>query len=230
MHGPWLPAGTVANKSASDWAKELGDTTDGGCYAPYVATHLQQAQRLADLANIVSSDVVCDLGCGEAGLLCELVRLTGCSAIGCDVDADVLARGQARINAEPYASRISLSQERISTYMLGTVFQSATCVFVFLVPQQLSVISVGLGKFLTDHPEHNKCVLSQRFEIGEFTVHKQIHDEKCSVAPSNAPGLRGRPDYFGSLGAAFLYTAASCAPRPLEYTRDSHFQAARTRA
>lgn len=224
VHGPWLPAGTVAKKSASDWAQELGETTDGGCYAPYVATHLQQAQHLAKLANITSSDVVCDLGCGEAGLLCELVRLTGCSAIGCDVDADVLARGQARIDAEPYASRISLSQACISKYMLGTVFQSATCVFVFLVPQQLSALSVGLSKFLTDHPERNKCVLSQRFAIGEFTVHKQIGDEKCSVAcPTNAPGVQGRPDYFGSLGAAFLYTAASCAPRLVEYTRDSHF-------
>ena len=230
IHGPWLPAGTVTQKAARDWAQELGEVTEGGdFFSPYVATHLQQVQRLVSLANIVSSDVVCDLGCGDAGLLCELVRLTGCTAIGCDVDADALARAQARIDSEPYASRISLRHECIRTFMLGTMFQSATCVFVFLLPQQLSALSAGLHKFLIDRPERSHCVLSQRFQIGEFKGEcKQISDEKCVSAPSHAgheAADQGRPDYFGSLGAAFLYTAASCAAeaQPLTYTRDSHF-------
>ena len=109
------------------------------------------------------------------------------------------------------------------------MFQSATCVFVFLLPQQLSALSAGLHRFLIDRPERSHCVLPQRFQIGEFNGEcKQISDEKCVSTPSHAgheAADQGRPDYFGSLGAAFLYTAASCAAeaQPLTYTRDSHF-------
>ena len=54
--------------------------------------------------------MLCDLGCGEAGLLCDLARLTGCSAYGCDVDADALRCGQSRVDAEGLAGRVTLHQ------------------------------------------------------------------------------------------------------------------------
>jgi hypothetical protein len=87
-NGPWLPEGIIAKKGASDWARQLrlrrspddDDNDDQLCYySPYISTRLEQVARLVILANIRSTDVVCDLGCGEALLLCEIVRLTGCN-------------------------------------------------------------------------------------------------------------------------------------------------------
>ena len=99
MHGPSQRPG-ASTKGASDWAAELGSQLEGQSYAPSVTTPALQARRLVELGAIKASDVVCDLGCGEASLLCELVRLTGCRAIGCDVNRDLLTAGQSRVDAE----------------------------------------------------------------------------------------------------------------------------------
>ena len=119
-NGPWLPEGIIAKKGASDWARQLrrrgsldnDNNDDQLCYySPYISTQLEQVVRLVILANIRSTDVVCDLGCGEALLLCEIVRLTGCTAMGCDVDGDAIKYGQDHITNMGYTAQIQLNHE-----------------------------------------------------------------------------------------------------------------------
>ena len=106
------------------WARQLrlrrspddDDNDDQLCYySPYISTRLEQVARLVILANIRSTDVVFDLGCGEALLLCEIVRLTGCTAMGCDVDGDAIKYGQAHITNMGYTAQIQLNHECIGT-------------------------------------------------------------------------------------------------------------------
>ena len=204
QNGPWHSPGTnLSVKGPSDWAKELGDTIEGQSYAPFVATPLLQGKRLVDLAGIVAADVVCDLGCGEASLLREVVRLTGCTAVGCDVDADALARGQAHIDAGPHAASITLTHAQISAFMLRPAFQRVTCVVVFLVPQQLEVLEPNFRSFLAGTAQRR--ILSERFAIAGLHAKAQI--EGCAAVPPPAPdGVdHGRSTYFGALGPAFLY-------------------------
>ena len=119
-NGPWLPEGIIAKKGASDWARQLrrrgsldnDNNDDQLCYySPYISTRLEQVARLVTLANIRSTDVVCDFGCGEALLLCEIVRLTGCTAMGCDVDGDAIKYGQDHITTMGYTAQIQLNHE-----------------------------------------------------------------------------------------------------------------------
>jgi SAM-dependent methyltransferase len=210
MHGPSQRPGT-STKGASDWAAELGSQPAGQSYAPSVTTPALQARRLVELGAIKASDVVCDLGCGDAQFLCELVRLTGCSAIGCDVNADALARGQLAIDASADGGRIRLTRETISAYMLGAAFQSATCVFVFLVPLQLASLTPGFRLFLDGAP--SRRILSQRFAIVGLTLRQEICDEQSEASSAAAAAAtdadaHGRHDYFDGLGAAFMYHAA----------------------
>jgi len=203
MHGPSLPNGHVGTKSASDWAAELGSATQGYSFAPFVATRPLQAARLAKLGSITASDVVCDLGCGEAALICELVRLTGCSAIGCDVDCHALTRGQGRIDSEDFAGRVSLTHGLIHTYVQSAAFATATVCFVFLVPQQLDVLTPIFRTYLLARLGNR--LLSQRFAIAGLTASDQICDESSDAASGGS--AQSRDDYFGSsLGAAFLYS------------------------
>ncbi len=202
MFGPALSSEGL-RKGALAWALEVG-----GCgyvpdpsYSPLVATRSSQAPRLALLAEVTAADVLCDLGCGEAGLLCDLARLTGCSAYGCDVDADALQCGQRRVEAEGLAERVTLHQALIQDFDL----ERATVVFVFLVPLQLEAILPKLQRFLDASP-HNR-VLSQRFEVrGLQALRQEIPDCEVALGELDVPG---RGAYFGSgLGRAFCYARA----------------------
>lgn len=222
-NGPWLPEGVIAKKGASDWARQLrrrrpllgNDNNDDQLdyYSPYTSTRLEQVKRLVTLANIRSTDVVCDLGCGEALLLCEIVRLTGCTAMGCDVDGDALKHGQAHITNMGYSSQIQLNHECIGTFMQSEQFQTVTCVFVFLVPQQLSTLVPGLRAFLAKKSNNvHRRVLSERYKICEFNAFDQIDEcarPKTTIRKDedDDSSNRGRMDYFGDgLGAAYLYS------------------------
>ena len=203
--GPWAPPGSTCRKAASDWAAGCGMGVEGHAFAPHVPTPLLQAKRLCELGAINAADVVCDLGCGEASLLCELVRLTGCAAIGCDVDSDLLASGRANIDADGYcAPRVRLTHAPIETFVQSAAFASATVVFVFLVPSQLAELMPTLAAHLK--ARHGNRLLSQRYEIGGWQHSAKLMDQRA-VQEAGAT-----PAYFGSsLGAAFLYAGrASC--------------------
>ena len=191
----------------------------------HISTRLEQVARLVTLANIRSTDVVCDLGCGEALLLCEIVRLTGCTAMGCDVDGDAIKYGQDHITTMGCTAQIQLNHECIDTFMQSDQFQIVTCVFVFLVPQQLSTLVPALRTFLAKKSNHiRRRVLSERYKICEFTAFDQIDecailieqgtkitvmDEEATtkMTESSDSNNRGRMDYFGDgLGVAYLYS------------------------
>jgi hypothetical protein len=55
------------------------DSNGDVAYSPFVATSLRQVNRLVGLATITPDDVVCDLGFGDAALLCGLVEAAGVS-------------------------------------------------------------------------------------------------------------------------------------------------------
>lgn len=208
-HGPCLAPGGATTKGAREWAMDLGGHCEGQSYSPLLVTRRLQAERLARLGSISSSDVVCDLGCGDASLLCELVRLTGCSAIGCDVDADAIARGRARIDADALKRNdIRLTHALIEAFMDSVAFASVTCVFVFLVPQQLDKLTPQLSAFLW--AQEGNRLLSQRYRVSGLEVHGSLQDydqaaDMGEVSLMDELGSRSCEYFSTSLGAAFLH-------------------------
>jgi len=223
-HGPWMPPSMArANKGASDWAAELGARIQGNSFAPFVPTRTAQAARLVALGGITASDVVCDLGCGDASLLCTLVRQTGCSAIGCDVNGELLARARARIaDDDACASRIVLSCALLADFMQSAAFEPTTVLLVFLVPQQLEALAPDLRAAILPSAGHRR-LLSLRYPIPGLVVRGSIGDEEGSSSSEDedessssslahttrmddAPAWTSSPAYFGrSFGGAYLY-------------------------
>jgi hypothetical protein len=197
-------------KGPSEWAQECAtasgnnnkasESSSSICYAPFIATNRGQAARLVALGGITSADTVCDLGCGEAGMLIDLMELSGCSAMGCDVDATALAVGQQRIMAAGIQNRITLSQGLIADYD----FTRATCVFLFLVPQQLDLMFPMLQLYLDADPCHR--IISQRFAVPNLrAAMEEIADVEGAIDSTC--------QYFGTgLGKAFLYLPARADP------------------
>ena len=224
-HGPWMPPSMArANKGASDWAAELGARVQGSAFAPFVPTRTAQAARLVALGGITASDVVCDLGCGDASLLCTLVRQTGCSAIGCDVNGDLLARARARIaDDDACAGRIVLSCALLADFLHSAAFEPTTMLLVFLVPQQLEALAPELRAAILPSAGRRR-LLSLRYPVPGLVVRGSIGDEEGSSSSEDegspnsssslahttrmddVPAWTSSPAYFGrSIGGAYLY-------------------------
>ena len=86
--------------------------------------------------------------------------------------------------------------------MEGAAFQTATCVFVFLVPQQLAALTPSFRSYL--EANGGRRLMSQKFPVTGLPLQAQIED--CAVAAPDVDEVdHGRQDYFAGLGAAFLY-------------------------
>ena len=70
-----------------------------------------QSDRVIELARVTSSDIVCDLGFGDAQFLLHVAASTGCRCIGCEVNGDLVAQAAAKVVAAgEVGSRVALSQ------------------------------------------------------------------------------------------------------------------------
>jgi hypothetical protein len=164
MNGPFLPAG-VTRMGATEWAKlstEFNPLDAPSSYAPFVATPLEQIDRLISLACITSEDVVADLGFGDASLLCGVLERANCSGIGCDIDHNLVESARCSVAVTTLGSRLVLTEGLIIPFMSSSAFLSATVVFLFLVPAQLADMSEQVSLFLT---KPGARVIASRFEI-----------------------------------------------------------------
>mmetsp|Transcript_93458 Transcript_93458/g.180174 ORF Transcript_93458/g.180174 Transcript_93458/m.180174 type:complete len:220 (+) Transcript_93458:9-668(+) len=192
MFGPPSPP---FKKGPREHAIDLGGDATAN-YAPFVPCPQRQVARLVGLASVTCDDVVCDLGCGDAGALCEITRLTGCSGLGCDVDSRLLELGRSRIAAQKL--NIDLSHQLIEVYMQSERFKRATVLFVALETGMLAQLAPELDSFLDAAPGNR--ILSQRFQVPGLECNMQIPD-----CPHDADDCTAESQYFPSLGPAFLY-------------------------
>jgi hypothetical protein len=166
-------------------ATTVVDAEDGAAYvAPFVPTcEVAQAKAL-EMMKLTGSDIIFDLGCGDARLLCESVKqIPGLRAVGLELRSMYVERAQNAAmsafgnNAEA-RSRIDIRledmtspspDERIPSSLqradLGskcwdlTLKEDATVVYLFLVPKALAQIQSILNE----------------------TVHHRIHVQKRSI-------------------------------------------------
>ena len=128
MFGPCRQPGGENTKGAREWAAQVGGEALDTYYAPFVATSETQIPRLIELASVTSADIICDLGCGDGATLCEFVRLTGCTALGCDVDALLLAKGRATAARMMLSESVTLRDELITAYMVTGIYHRLTLI------------------------------------------------------------------------------------------------------
>jgi demethylmenaquinone methyltransferase / 2-methoxy-6-polyprenyl-1,4-benzoquinol methylase len=98
-----------------------------GLFAPIAATYDRYARLLSFgqdgrwrdflVARIEAkpSDAVLDVACGTASVGLELVHRYGCSVVGVDQSAEMLAAGRARVAAAGLDDRITLRESRAET-------------------------------------------------------------------------------------------------------------------
>ncbi|MDH4196144.1 MAG: class I SAM-dependent methyltransferase [Candidatus Aminicenantes bacterium] len=119
----------------------LTDTPD---LAPFVATPMDVATRMFELAKLTKADVVYDLGCGDGRLV--VVAAVAYGARGVGVDIDPLRIEEARIQAKK-AGVEALVEFRVEDAM-KTDLREATVLALYLLPESNKLLRPKLEREL----------------------------------------------------------------------------------
>jgi SAM-dependent methyltransferase len=132
---------------------------------PYIPTTETAVKAMLELADVKSSDIVYDLGCGDGRIVIAAAKRYGARGVGIDIDPALIR--EARTNAQK-ADVEKLVEFREQDLFLAN-FREATVVTLFLLP--------AINKRLLPQLEALKPgtrIVSNTFEIGDWKPVREI--------------------------------------------------------
>src|SRR5579863_10286318 len=150
---------------------------------PYVATTDEAVQAMLKLADVKSTDVVYDLGCGDGRIVVAAAKTFGARGVGVDIDP-------ARI-AEANANAKKAGVETLVRFQEADLFQAdiheATVVTLFL----LSSVNLKLRPKLLQDLKPGTRIVSNTFDMGDWKP-----DKEATVGKSPEEGFLSHKLYF----------------------------------
>ena len=133
---------------------------------PYVPTTDAAVAAMLKLANVKSSDIVYDLGCGDGRIVIEAAKTYGARGVGIDINPVRIA--EAKANAKKAGVEKLVRFEENDLFLSD--FREATVVTLFLLPN----INLKLRPILLDQLKPGTRVVSNTFDMGDWTATKQF--------------------------------------------------------
>ncbi len=125
---------------------------------PYVPTRPEVVRGMLDLAGVVKTDVVYDLGCGDGRIVIAAARERGASGLGVDIQPEVIDQANAQAQYAGVDGRVK--------FMLGDLFaldlRPATVVMLYLSVE----LNVRLIPRLKSQLRPGSRIVSNRFDMG----------------------------------------------------------------
>ncbi|KAF0757965.1 hypothetical protein AaE_004089 [Aphanomyces astaci] len=104
--------------------------------APFNPTGDGAIQVAMDMLRPQKSDVVYDIGCGDARFLVTAAVSTGCTCIGIEYDADLVRRAHLSVEQHHVVDLVSIRHEDAT----DADFTDATLIFLYLVPKGIQAL------------------------------------------------------------------------------------------
>ncbi len=106
-----------ADASGVVWADEssLSDTILGGKDVIYLPTPPMVVDKMIELAEIQSSDLVYDLGTGDGRMAIEAARQKGCKAIGYEINPDLVKLARENVRKAGLEHLVTIEEKDILT-------------------------------------------------------------------------------------------------------------------
>ncbi len=132
--------------------------------APYVESSTAVVSAMLKLAEVTSSDVVYDLGCGDGRIVIAAAKKYGAHGVGIDINPERIE--EARANAR------KADVEKVVKFEVGDVFEAdfhnATVVTLYLLP----TLNLRLRPKLLNDLKPGTRVVSHEFPIGDWEPEK----------------------------------------------------------
>jgi ubiquinone/menaquinone biosynthesis C-methylase UbiE len=128
--------------------------------APYVPTPQQVVEKMLELAQVTSKDVVYDLGCGDGRIVITAAKKCGAHAVGVDIDSERIKESVANAKAAGVGNLVTFKQEDA----LKVDVSPATVVTLYL----LTSSNAALRPILTRQLKPGARIVSHAFDMGDW--------------------------------------------------------------
>jgi predicted RNA methylase len=98
--------------------------------APFVPTPMPIVEKMLEMAEVTSNDVVYDLGCGDGRIVVEAAKRHGARGVGIDIDSQRCKEARERAESAGVSRLVQIRQEDI----LESDISDATVVTLYLLP------------------------------------------------------------------------------------------------
>jgi SAM-dependent methyltransferase len=132
---------------------------------PYIPTTDTAVQAMLELAQVKSSDIVYDLGCGDGRIVIAAAKRYGARGVGIDIDPALVREAKKNARQAGVEKLVDFREQDL----FQTNFREATVVTLFLLP--------ALNRRLLPQLEALKPgtrIVSNTFEIGEWKPVREI--------------------------------------------------------
>lgn len=173
--------------AAADTSKEPAPVPPSMPDVDYWATPQPVVDRMLEVAKIKASDVVYDLGCGDARSLITAAERFGARGVGFDIDPRMVAEARENVRRHGVQSLVRIEQANIFSLDLA----GADVIFLYITPRfNLRLV-----------PQLEKLRRGSRIVAHEFEIPgaKPARIDKVSGPPDGPPDAEQR-------GASVLHT------------------------
>ncbi len=134
---------------------------------PYLPTTEEGVRAMLTLAQVRSSDVVYDLGCGDGRIVIAAAKAFGARGVGIDIDPERIAQAKAAAK--------QAGVEKLTRFEVADLFQSdihkASVVTLFL----LSSVNLRLRPKLLADLKPGTRVVSNTFDMGDWQPARELN-------------------------------------------------------
>jgi hypothetical protein len=153
----------------------------------YVPTPSEVVDKMLEIANVNSKDVLYDLGSGDGRIPITATKKFGIRATGIDINPTRIQEANANAQKEGVTDRVQfLNQD-----LFESDFKNATVVTLYLLPQ----LNVKLRPQLLSQLKPGSRIVSHDFDMGEWkpektaqvNVNGRMHNVYLWIVPQNVP-------------------------------------------
>ncbi len=134
--------------------------------APYVPTPQAVVDRMLELAEVTSKDVVYDLGCGDGRIVITAAKKYGAHGVGVDIDPDRIREAKTNAKEAGVENLVVFNLQDALTVDVSP----ATVVTLYL----LSSSNLKLRPILTKELKPGSRIVSHAFSMGDWEPLKTV--------------------------------------------------------
>jgi len=149
----------------------------------YVPTPEAVVNKMLELANVKSTDLVYDLGSGDGRIVIAAAKQRGARGIGIDIDPERIKEANENAQKAGVSDRVEFRQQDL----FQTDFSDATVVTLYLLP----ALNLKLRPKLLSELKPGTRIVSHAFDMGDWKPQQvvQVGDRTVYywVVPENPP-------------------------------------------
>lgn len=163
---PTAALGGTADRAGIEREQAPGQKPARSPDVPYVPTPQEVVDEMLKLADVKSTDIVYDLGCGDGRIVITAARQYGARGVGIDINPERIKESIANARQAGVSDRVQFKTQDL----FETDLRDATVVTLYLLPQ----VNLKLRPKLLRELKPGTRIVSHTFDMGDWKPEKTV--------------------------------------------------------